>query len=104
VNTTNEQKALALRFLDSVQRRNGSEIPVLQDLLYSIFTQRLTNRTAHAFPAYRFLVLYSFRRDGSVQPCNDITQIISKIVFFARGCIYRQIKSIMDKEDRGFFE
>jgi len=45
----------------------------------------MANKTVHAFPVYRFLVLYSFRRDGSIEPCNDITQYISKIVFFARA-------------------
>jgi len=63
----------------------------------------MANKTVHAFPVYRFLVLYSFRRDGSIEPCNDITQYISKIVFFARACIYRRIRETMDANHTGFF-
>lgn len=100
---TDDQKALAEAFVDAAKRRDGSDMEPLQDLFYSLFTQELANQTSYAFPVYRFLVLYSFRRDGTVHPCNEITQIISKLVFWARGCILKRIRSIMDHERCGFF-
>lgn len=102
VETTDEQKALAKRFLDHLLRRDGSEQSPLQDLLYSVFTEYLANRPPQALLAYRFLILYSFRHDGSIQLCNNITQIISREVFFGRGSMLFMIKSIMDREKRGF--
>jgi hypothetical protein len=103
VELTRDQKALAEVFVEAAKRRDGSDMGPLQDLFYSLFTQQLGNQTCYAFPVYRFLVLYSFRRDGTVRPCNEITQIISKLVFWARGCILKRIRSIMDHEQCGFF-
>ena len=103
VETTAEQKECAQRYLNSVQRSDGSEVDALQDLLYSVFTQRSATLNPHDFLVYRFFVFYSFRRDGSIQQCNNITQIVSWLVFFARGCIYRHIKSVMDATGDGFF-
>ena len=98
-----EQQNLAWELHEALQAGDGSAVPVLQRFLFSIFSQSMENSTAHVFPAYRFLVLYSFRHDGSIEPCNNITQIISKIVFYARACIYMHIRATMDANHCGFF-
>lgn len=103
VRATDEQRALAVRFVQALEDCDDSEEPYLQDFLLSIFTQSMKDETPHVFPVYRFLVFRSFRRDGSVEPCNNITQFISKIVFYGRACIFKRIMAIMKAEHRGFF-
>ena len=98
-----EQQSLALELHEGLRAEDGSAVPALQRFLLSVFTQRMENSTAHVLPVYRFLVLYSFRRDGSIEPCDNITQIISKIVFYARACIYMHIRATMDANRCGFF-
>ena len=82
VEITDKQKVLAQRFYDSVQKCDSSEASPLQDLLYLFFTQWLGDQSAYTLPVYQFFMFYSFRLDGSMEPCNSITQIISRIVFF----------------------
>lgn len=103
VETTHEQRKLSKKFFEALERGDESETSPLQNLLFSVFTQQLADQNIHVFPAYRFLVFYSFRSDGSIEPCNNITQIISKIVFFARGSIFMRVKSVMHAEHRGFY-
>ena len=103
VETTDHQKALVKRLVGRLERGDGSEESSLQDLLRVIFTEYMANRPPYALLVYRFLILYSFRRDGSLQPCNNITQTTSMLVFFGRGSILIQIMFLMDLHRQGFY-
>lgn len=103
VQVEDEQRMLARRFCKTLKRSDDSKVATLQNLLFSVFTQNRGNENAHVFSPYRFLVLSSFRRDGSVEPCNNITQIVSKIVFYARACIYKRIEDTRKVDRSGFF-
>ena len=98
-----DQQMLASELYEGLLAGDGSAVPALQGFLFSIFAQGMENNTAHVLPVYRFLVLYSFRHDGSIEPCNNITQVISKVVFYARACIYLHIRATMDTNRCGFF-
>lgn len=102
LDTTQEEKEAADKYLRSVYTGDGSEMSHFRDLVYAIFTEDQKNRQVFDVLAYRFLMLYSFRRDGSVKPCNDITQIISGMVYHARGSILQKIQSEMDARKVGF--
>ena len=77
----------------------------LQDFLYSIFTQkRCGEADKYSLLAFSFLVLYSFTKDGNLQPCNTFSQYFSKTIFFARGAIFNFITAEAKREDKGFYE
>ena len=103
VDVPDEQRVIANEYYNAIVRQNGREKEVLQKLLYSMFTTNMGNRAPNTFPFYRFLVFSSFRTDGGFEACNKVTQVISKIVFFARTAIYNKIKELMRTEDKGFF-
>lgn len=98
-----DQKQIARSYYDALSRGTGEGDQLLQHLLYATFTHNARSADPKGLPFYRFLILYSFRRDGSLDACNNITQVISKIVFFARACIYNEIKREMKTLDEGFF-
>lgn len=102
--TTKKEKEAAEKYLRSTRNHDGFEMSHFQDLVLAIFTEDRKDRPVFDVLAYRFLMMYSFRRDGSIQPCNDITQIISGMVFFARGSILIKIQSKMAADHLGFHE
>lgn len=91
------------RFVTSLNSDMGSRKLALHDLLYALFTQDRGNSSRYTFAVYRFLVLYSFRREGHLAQARVITQYISAIVFFGRGTIFNAIMNSMDHEGRGYF-
>ena len=77
----------------------------LQKLLYVLFTEKSTTvHSRYRSTVYRFLILYSFRKEGNIDYCGTITQHISKLVFLGRCTIYQKIQQEMKKRgDIGFF-
>lgn len=103
MDVTEEQRNLAQDLYEKLETGERPMEPAMQAFLFSMFTQSMANNTPHVFPLYRFLVFYSFRHDGSIEPCNNITQTISKIVFYGRASIYLHIRTTMDANRCGFF-
>ena len=100
---TDEQRGLASQFRERLQDCDDTTVAALQAFLLSFFTHSMKDKSVHTLLPYRFVVLYSFRHDGTILPCNDITQIISKVVYFGRGSIFKCIKATMDADHTGFF-
>lgn len=77
----------------------------LQKLLYVLFTEKSTTvHSRYRSTVYRFLILYSFCKEGGIDYCGTITQHISKLVFLGRCAIYQKIQQEMQKRgDIGFF-
>lgn len=77
----------------------------LQKLLYTLFTEYAsTVNGRYRSTVYRFLIVYSFRKEGNIDYCGTITQHISKLVFLGRCAIYQRIKQEMEKRgNAGFF-
>ena len=60
----------------------------LQDFLFTIFSQKQCGEpNKYGFPAYGFLVAYSFTEHGNLRACGYFTQYFSKVIFFARATI-----------------
>lgn len=97
------QKKAALAYEDAVARGTGQEDALLHDLLLNIFTHKVCD-SGVSLPSYRFLALYSFREDGSLDIGNNITQVISKLVFVGRAAMYNSIVARVRPPDVGFFE
>lgn len=97
------QRKDAVAYHVAVESGSGQEKTALQDLLYSMFTQNVREKDVKDLAVYRFLIFCAFREDGSLDICNNITRIISKIVFFARASIYNRIRAEMDANGEGFF-
>ena len=77
----------------------------LQALLFAIFSQKRTgNADKYTFLAFSFAVLYSFRKEGHLDHCNNFTQSFSKIIWFARASIFKVITGEAKTKDIGFFE
>lgn len=77
----------------------------LQKLLYVLFTEEASTMNGrYRSTVYRFLIVYSFRKEGNIDYCGTITQHISKLVFFGRCAIYQRIQQEMEKRGNiGFF-
>jgi len=101
-----KQRQAALDYYDAIVRgQEEEEKAELQNLLFSLFTQPLVGEENPGdFPSYRFLVFYAFREDGAMDICNNITQVISKMVFFGRACIFNRILATMREQKQGFFQ
>lgn len=80
-----------------------SEALALQRLLWALFTHDRRRSPRCDLTVYRFLILYSFRREGHLAKASVITQYISGIVFIGRTAILNEIKKSMDRKNRGFF-
>lgn len=102
------QKSAALDFLGFLQYSNEGSgkkdlQAALQRFLLTLFTQNKHDSSRYTFTVFRFLVLYSFRREGCLAKSGTITQYISRIVFFGRGAIFNEIKKVMTKNRHGYF-
>ena len=103
------QKSAALKLLDALHDHNtGSsqeqkQQAALQRFLLTLFTQNKHDASRYAFTVFRFLILYSFRREGCLAKSSIVTQYISRIVFFGRGAIFNKIKKSMKKENSGYY-
>jgi len=84
--------------------RRDQTSETLQNLLYALFTQDRGDSSRYTFTVYRFLILYSFREDGSLSKASVITQYISAIVFIGRGTIFKKIEQSMAYTNRGYFK
>ena len=77
----------------------------LQAFLFSIFTQKRCGMAdKFTFPAYSFLVIYSFTEDGNLRPCGYFSQYFSKAVFFGRLTTLKAIAAQVKRDCTGFFE
>ena len=98
------QESAAASFLKELKNPNSTRAQdALQRFLLSIFTQDGQGSSHYTFTAYKFLVFYSFRQGGSLSRSGVITQYFSKIVFFGRGAIFKEIHAKMKKKRCGFF-
>jgi len=93
-------------FSRALQRSSiSNQDTTLQDLLFSLFTQKRCGQTANfELLAFAFLVLYSFTKEGNLQQCNNFTQHFSKTIFFGRGAIFAHIFTEAERDNKGFFE
>lgn len=102
---TSAQKSAAEAFRETLDSTDTQEKQdALQKLLYKLFTQERGDLNRYDLTVYRFLILYSFREDGSLQRSGVITQFISAIVFFGRGAIFNKVLEVMKKTKHGFFK
>lgn len=102
--TPEQQKTRAFAYGDAITRGTGQEDALLHALLFSIFTHKICG-DGPSLPSYRFLALYSFRKDGNLDAANNITGVTSKLVFLARASIYNSVVAkVNPRENVGFFE
>ena len=94
------------RFLASLQTLSTSnQDKCLQDLFFSLFSQkRYGDADKYSFPAYSFLVPYSYTEHGNLLPCNRFSRYFSMVVFFARASIFNNILETAKCEGKGPFE
>lgn len=90
------QAEAAKKYEDSVQRGTGQDALMLQNLLFAVFSQKTRNDDI-MFPAFHFMVFYSFRSDGSLDLYNNITRILSTFVYTGRVAI---LNAVMERADR----
>jgi len=77
----------------------------LQAYLLSLFThKRCGSADKFVFPAYNFLIIYSFTEHGNLRPCGMFSQYFSKVVFFARAAIFKAITAQAKDKKMGFHE
>ena len=99
-----EQKRRALTYVHAITRATGREGACLHELLFSIFTHKMCDDGVD-LPSYRFLALYSIRKDGNLDAANNITGVISKLVYLGRAAIYNSVTARVNPlENIGFFE
>lgn len=103
---TQEIADAGANFMTTLQTTSTSnQDAALQSLIYALFTQkRCGDANKYSFLAFAFLVPYSFREDGTLQPCNSFTQYFSKVIFFGRAAIFNSILDDAKRENKGFFE
>ena len=97
------QHDAAALYEDALIRGTGREVPLLHDLLLKVFTHKICD-DGSTLPFYRFLVFYSFCRDGSLLLCNNITQIISRLVYLARATFWKATTQGVRPPDVSFDE
>jgi len=97
------QADAARKYKDAVDRGTGEQSARLQALLLTVFNHKICE-SATVLPGYRFLVFYSFRRDGGLDVCKNITQIISKLVFLGRATIFNGSMALVHAPDTCFLE
>ena len=76
----------------------------LQGYLLSLFSQKRQGAAKFVFPAYNFLIIYSFTEHGNLRPCGVFSQYFSKVVFFARAAIFNAINDYAECKKLGFYE
>lgn len=101
------QRSAALDLLGAFHDDTGSgqdwQQEALQRFLLTLFTQSKRDGSRYTLTVFRFLILYSFRREGCLAKCGTITQYISRTVFIGRGTIFNEIKKAMTKDKQGYF-
>jgi hypothetical protein len=101
------QRSAAIKLLGVLHDNTGTgrekQQSALQHFLLTLFTQNKRNSSRYTFTIFRFLVLYSFRIEGCLAKSGTITQYISKIVFFGRAAIFKEIQKLMTKKKQGYF-
>lgn len=98
------QKSAAKKYVTALGLSKENQDQALQDFLYALFTQDRGNLSRYTLTVYRFLILYSFRREGHLAKAGTITQYISAIVFLGRATILEAIKKSMKCTKHGFFK
>ena len=103
---SDEIKNASIRFLASLSTDSEDEQKEsLQILFHSIFSQERTGSASkYSFLVYSFLVLYSFLREGHLDHCNKFTQSFSKLIWFARASIFKNITEEAKSANVGFFQ
>ena len=102
------QQSAALRLLGALHHGGTSsgqaqQQAALQHFLLTLFTQNKHNESRYSLTVFRFLVLYSFSRDGCLAKSGTVTQYVSKVVFIGRGAIFNEIKKAMAMNNQGYF-
>ena len=102
------QRSAALNLLQALHHEDDGlgrklQQTALQQFLWILFTQDKRELSRYTLTVYRFLLLYSFRRQGCLAKSGTVTQYISRIVFFGRATIFNKIKACMVKKKQGHF-
>lgn len=99
------QRTNALKLFEALQDNVAFEAQqaALQQFLWTLFTQDKQEASRYTLTVYRFLILYSFRREGCLAKSGTVTQYISRIVFFGRAAIFKEIKACMARHKQGHF-
>lgn len=102
------QRSAALDLLGALHIGDASpgqeeQQEALQRFLQTLFTQSRRDGSRYTLTVFRFLVLYSFRREGCLAKSGTITQYISHIVFIGRGTTFNEIKKAMARDNQGYF-
>ena len=102
------QRSAALMLLGALHHGDTSsgqaqQQAALQHFLLALFTQDKHNESRYSLTVFRFLVLYSFRREGCLAKSGTVTQYVSKVVFIGRGAILNEIKKAMAMNNQGYF-
>jgi len=103
---TPEMTEARQEFMASLGRTSTeAQDAALHSFLFSLFTQkRCGTASKFVFPAYDFLVMYSFRPDGNLRSCGYFSQYFSKAVFIVRLMFLKEIRARAKHDNAGFFE
>lgn len=101
-----DQEEAAKSYQNSLSSEDeGLQDKSLQALLWEVFSHKARgDQVTGSLPYYLFLVLYSFKKDGGLDMCSNITRTISKMVYLGRTAIFNHIQAEMDAEGKGFYE
>ena len=77
---------------------------VLQSFLFAPFSQKNCGEAnKYAFLTFS-LASYSHTEHGTLYKCGDFSQIFSKVVFFGRSTMFKQIAPDAKWDNKGFYE
>lgn len=97
------QVKAAKSYEQALVRGTGQQVALLQELLLSVFTHKICGDHS-SIPAMRFLVFYSFRKDGSLELFNKVTRILSEFIYAGRSVIFNAVMACVKPPNVSFSE